>query len=256
MRSIYRSYQNTIRSLNRHGTWLPSDILELGAVGVLNKGEFERKHGLARLGISPEFEDPSDENPEGFAEVFTHASASQVKAGAEFEAEFGPLASASIGFRFEKRGDYIISVRGLQQRRIANLEYVTEEILKLDQRNEWNRSWILITEIWAAASLNVLVSQTRNSRVAFAAKGGEALTIAELSNASLAVDVAFREGEFLHVQTTNATPFFRAKKVRPRFLRNNDVENISTRGSEGSDPPELLPLHFENDLMASWTEEE
>jgi hypothetical protein len=226
---------------------MPGDILRIGEVGELRNGCFERHKSLLELGIDFREEQNSPD------EIFTHASATQrtTAVGTELRG----AVEGGLRFEFDKRGQFVLSARRVQQRRIANIDHVCNQIVRHHELGKWDPSWVVVEQVWTAEFLMVLISRSRKGGVTLSSTTGEIPGIEALSDPALDIGLVDQSGEILHERGPNKTPFFSARRLKRRLFANNTTEQISTRGLE-DDTVDVFELDFEEDLMGSWADSE
>jgi hypothetical protein len=247
--AVYRNYQTYIRRLNRTGTWMPGDVVKLGEVGKLRRGCFDRQTSLSELGIDARLEagEPS--------EVATFSSGRQLSPRLTADAGFGATAEGSVVLEFAKRGQFLLSCRGLEHQRIENIGHVNKQIIRYHELGKWDPQWVLIDQIWRADFFMVVLSRSRKAQVSLTAKAASIPSFDAISDPSLDVGVSVQSGDTWDARGSNVVPFFSGRRLKRRLFCDNETHQISTR-PEDEETIELVPLDFMDDLIGSWRADE
>jgi hypothetical protein len=245
LQPVYRNYQDEIRRLDLTATWLPGDPLMLGEVGTLRNGRFFRETTLSQLGIACRSE-------VGEPILFTRSNATQRSADGGSKAGVPSVATGEMSFEFSKKGQFALSASNLRRHRISNIGHVCDSIVRYGQLGKWQSAWVLVDQVWTADYLQVLISQSAKASIRLSVSVDRIPGLEVLSVASLTIATVSQSGDILNVRGPNLTPFFSGRKLRHRLFADNDTKPISTGGSP-DETIDVEPLHFMDDLMASWS---
>jgi hypothetical protein len=162
-----------------------------------------------------------------------------------------------MGFEFSKKGQFVLSASNLRRHRISNVGHVCDSIVRLAQLGKWKSAWVLVDQVWTADYLQVLISQSANASISLRVSVDQIPGLEALSEASLTIATVSQSGDILNVRGPNLTPFFSGRKLKSRLFGDNDTKPISTgAGGSPEETVDVEPLHFMDDLMASWSETE
>src|SRR6188768_1523866 len=152
------------KKFGRFAPWLPDTPIALGAVGVIEGGEFVRKTSLASLGVAWKASAP------GPTTVIDYASASGVTITLKAKGEVVPgssLAQAEAGARisFAKLGGVVLQAAGVRVTTLNEPDRVARAILELFARGIWEPGWVFVDEVRTAASTTILISEEKATKL-------------------------------------------------------------------------------------------
>lgn len=259
--------QELRRQFGYFATWLPSAPLKLGDVGVLHKSEFTKITSLQELGV--EFKEEADTSK---ADIEHNSKgAVSISKSADAKSENSPLgnASVSISIEFSKENAILFKANGTSSPRIANQFKIGKDIKKLYQAGEWDKNWIVVTEVVNAESGTILISSSANGKIELKASGKINAAEIDIADANMGLNTTFsKDLSTKIIAQDKLTPLFKAsrlgfRKFAPlRGTKKNEATAIDAN-SEQSDlmmNPELateqanilefeeLPLDFEEGL--------
>lgn len=202
------------RKFGRFAPWLPDVPVQLGAVGVIENGEFRRKTTLASLGIAV------TASPPGPATVLDHTSARGVTLTMKAEGQLlpdSPLAAAEAGasVSFSRVGGIVLQSSGVRARTILNAGEVARSILARFAQRAWEEDWVFVDEVRSARSTTILISEENDTRLDLRASGKVAPSV-PLSGAFV---VAAKRGSITSfVGAAGFTPLFNLSRVKKEWL--------------------------------------
>jgi hypothetical protein len=201
-------------------TWPPGALLRLGDIGTVGSGrEFIRLKSLASYGIP-------------VVPINGGGSASMQYAGGgnvEFElkaagntspfAPHVPIDSAGVGVNFKRENAVAFRADTVTYQLIDDLVKLREEIIKLIRAKRWEHNWSIVTQIATAKKTTALIGGSAGSGIELQAHGKVDGAGIELLSADAKLrTIAERDMQLAVVGLGDATPLFRAMKVRPRFF--------------------------------------
>ena len=195
-------------------TWTPGVQLELGDVGFIKDRLFTRTTSLQNLGINFKVREDKTE------ETQKHASSGSVsivfKAAGKAPALGSVLTQAEAGFTidFKKNKATVYEAAGCVAPMIDDLVAVGKRILELYQKGEWNKDWVVVTELVQARSGTVLISNSSSAKVELSAKG-TVVGMPSLADLSAEFQLAFsKDMTTVLISQTGLTPLFKARGVK------------------------------------------
>jgi hypothetical protein len=216
MASPVKLYQREMhRNMGFFATWLPSNAIELGDIGVLDGGRFRRVGSLKELGISPlEVREGTTEN------VSYSASAKRTDGGSVGARTAVPLASAELSIQFTSEGGYVFEAIAMRQMEIANRLALAATLLKAYEKGQWEAEWLLVDALYNAGSATILVSEDTTSEIVLKANAAVLpLGSLPLADPKLGLAVASSSGKIVHVvAANNVRPLYSCVKVRNPLL--------------------------------------
>ena len=234
--AIYKIYTKEIfKNLNYRPTWLPGVPMKLGTVGVIENGAFRPITSLENLNI------PYDVILDAKQDTLDYNSSTGVmitfKGAGETNEKFEAIGKASAGvlIEFSRRGAIVMQLKGVANHRIADQVSLNKELLRsvvLGNTDQWQRDWVVITEVVQAETGTIVISNTENSKLELQASGS--VKPVNLVDASANLSVA-KESQVSTkiIAESGLTPLFRGVRVKRKFLwLFNEVQQASTETPE------------------------
>lgn len=214
MADIVDYYLNEMHTkFKYYAAWLPGISLRLGDVGIINdQNQFVPKTSLKNKGIT--FEVLEDAKKDDLKYVSTGGVSISMKAAGELMAGTKVLKPADIGFVAEFGHDnaIVFQADGVVSSRIEDIDRLTDEIAAKAEKNEWKKEWVVITELIAADSSTILISNSNNARVEIKAKAD--VPGLNIASADAGLGVAFESGMHTTLVAKNGlTPLFNVAKL-------------------------------------------
>jgi hypothetical protein len=173
-------------------TWLPADRLEIGDIGVLERGRFRQLASLAELGIS--------------CKVGTGAATQNVQytstQGTKITTTGGAttaLAKAEITVEFSREGSFVFHASRLQPQHIENRAAIGEGILKAYKKGKWDKEWFLIEALHAADRATIIVSEDTSAGLVLVASADAPIASISLADPKVSINVASTRGKVVHI---------------------------------------------------------
>jgi hypothetical protein len=220
--SVYKLYAKDVyENLKYRPTWLPGSPVELGAVGVIEEGIFRPITDLKALDIP--FAEKVDSDRDAIDCASKNGVSISFKAAGETNGKFEAIAKADAGvlIEFSREGAVVLQLRDVSLNRIADQSALSRALLRSmavgDETKQWQRNWVVITEVARAGRATIVISSSGNSRLELKASGSTAP--ASLVDASAALSVA-TESEISTkvIAESGLTPLYRGFRVRHGFF--------------------------------------
>ena len=189
--------------------WLPNTHLELGDVGTLHRDRFERETSLAELGIQfrPRERDHDID--------FEYASAGNASIDVTGDAE-----PTRVAVSFRREHGVVFQATACRSTEIADRHTLGRTVLALAETGQWQRNWVVVTEVVTTGPTVVLISSENDARIDLTASLPVQLALAvPLASASAALEVVSSRGIGVKfIAHEGLTPLFRASGVRRRLF--------------------------------------
>jgi len=215
MAKLVKAYVGELfRKFQRFAPWLPDVPIQLGAVGVIEAGEFRRKTTLRALGIKV------TASPKGPAVVIDHASTKGVTVTMKAKGVLlagSPLTKADIGasVTFSDVGGVVLQASGVKAQSISNADEVGQEILERYKNQTWDDDWVFVDEVRTAEATTILISEASASRLDLRALG----KVAEKVPLSGSFSIVAKEGSVTSfIGQSGLTPLFHLSRVKKKWL--------------------------------------
>jgi len=208
--------------------WLPTANIQVGDVGTIKDGIFEKKGNLKDVGIK--FSSTTDPQTGEYEYASTNAVSIEFKAGGNAPVAGGAgAAEASIGVSFTRADAVLFQASDCRTQTISELPRITEEILAKYRRTKWPEDWVVVTDVVSSAATTVLISSGSNAHVDLAVKGNLGAGKASLANADgkLEITKSSAIGTKI-VGAKGSTPLFKASGIETYFLHDPALVNKTT----------------------------
>lgn len=246
MKAARKQYiQDLYRHFNYYPTWLPGVPLKLGDIGIIRKNEFTKISSLKNEGISFEvIEDDSkmdlDFVSEGGVSVTT-----KIAGGAKLPNS--SLAEIDTGFSIEFKGENatLFKLAGTISPHISDTIKLGKEIVKRYKNGDWNKDWVIITEVVQADSSTILVSNSNDSKIELKANAEIGTANLEITDASAEFSIAFNKDVSLKFITQqNLTPLFKVMGVKGTWPFKPQFSSKGLRGIDFMSPKKVKDVEL------------
>jgi len=218
---LAKEYQKIInKQLKYIGTWLPGIPIELGAVGILKQGTFQRVTSLSELKIK--YKTRTNTNRNGFNITSEGILITGGNTGGTM-----PKASAKISVEFQRANSLLLRTKGVVHHIISDHVTIGVAIKDLKNKGIWKQNWIVVTEVVEVESATILFSTSANNQVDLETRILEG-AIGNLNIADASLGWKMTRGKNLGVEMIaeeKMTPLFKASKIKK--ATNRAVENFA-----------------------------
>lgn len=222
-----------------HATWLPGTKLDLGDIGKMVKGTFVRISNLENKNIHFEIElDETkmdlDYSSKGSVSVSSKASGTVPSIGSVLKE-----AEAGISVEFNRENAILFKAKGTLSHAIEDQIKLGDEILKRYNSGDWNKDWIVVTEVVVADSATILISSSSKAKIELKAKAELNISSVGIASADLDVNPAFSKDLSTEmIASSGITPLFRARKVKDGWFTKPEFKHRAIRKSDVLTPNE------------------
>jgi hypothetical protein len=222
--------------LGLYPTWLPGDPITLGSFGRIERGQFVADGQLSNLGIELV---PVEQTQD---QIIKKQRGMKLNAASQTTAKAGWL-DAELGVEFEvaREHAWAFAARGMRKLEIGNIFEVRRAVLEAFKAGDWQRKWLLISELRRVDHLTVLVARSKHARGKIRAKG----QIAEPYDILLQEEASFElstEDVFSVPGIKRSTPLYGCRKLKG--LLDPGLETV--RGGFDEAPDDDLGLELAN----------
>jgi hypothetical protein len=237
MAKIYKLYTREIfDNLKYRPTWLPGTPISLGTIGLIEDGVFRPITSLRKLNIP--FEEVIDLDRDSIDYNSKTGVAITFKAAGELNQKFEAISEASAGalIEFSRVGAIILQLRGVAIHRISDQATLNKEMMRsiiIGGKDQWQRKWVVITEVINAESATIMISNSMNSKLELKASGTIAPTSLVDASANLSI-VKENQVSTKIISKSGLTPLYRGVRVKKKYLWLFDEVQVAS-----SDTPEI-----------------
>lgn len=203
--------------------WYPSIKLSLGDIGYFNNKKIFVPIGKIdgnAVDLTPVIsDDPTD---------FSHHSKHGFEYDVKLKNKTSPLVShileadAGVGMKFKREGAMFFQLDEVTHERIGDQIALARELLRLANADEWDKEWVVVTEVLRAKKFVVLVSETGAGEAELTAKADLSALGLKALTAEGGLSVVHSDGLDTQITTpadsANMTPLFRAIRVKRKFF--------------------------------------
>jgi hypothetical protein len=229
MASPVKLYQAEMhRNVGYFATWLPSDPIQLGDIGILEGGRFRRQGSLRELGIS------MAGVREGTAETMSYSASAERSTGVSAGVSaVVPVAAAEFSIRFRSEGGYVFEAIGIRNVEVENRLELAQQILGVYERGDWRKEWLVVDSIYMAESATILVSEENSSEIVLKANANAPLGTLPLADPKLGLTVTSASGKIVHlVARNNLSPLYSCMRVKDPIFGGASVAPVRGAGPD------------------------
>ena len=237
MAKIHKQYTTEIfDNLKYRPTWLPGMSICLGTVGLIEDGIFRPITSLENLKIP--FEEIIDIERDSIDYNSKTGVSITFKAAGELNPKFEAINEASAGvlIEFSRSGAIVLQLRGVANHRISDQSTLYKELMRsiiIGDKDQWQRKWVVITEVIRAESATIMISNSMNSKLELKASGTIAPTSLVDASANLSI-VKENQVSTKIISKSGLTPLYRGVRVKKKYLWLFDEVQVAS-----SDTPEI-----------------
>ncbi|MGV8915834.1 MAG: hypothetical protein ACOH1X_10355 [Kaistella sp.] len=212
-----------------HATWLPGVNLQLGDIGTMDNGVFTRNGNIKKQGISFEIrEDKTRTTLEYYSQGGVSVSQKLSGKAAPPGSVFGDI-DAGIIVEFLKDKAVLFKANNTSSPSIEDAIALGKEVLKRYEAGEWNKNYVIITEILEAETLTVLISNQANTKVELKAQANIKASHFDIADAAFKFGTEIKGGLETHIiAQEGATPLFKMMGIKKGILRPTVFEAMAT----------------------------
>jgi len=238
--SVVKQYTKEIyKKFGYYATWLPGKKIKIGDVGKLNGKVFERETNLKNLGI--DFKVVYDKNKisldyksEGSVNISPKISGQVPVAGSKLT-----NLDAGITLNFAKEKSVAFVAQGVLLHQINDLIPVKKEVLKRFATKEWEKDWVIISELAVADSATILISSKGSTTIDIKAKTDIGLDKLQLANTDAGLQLMNSMGlETNIIAEAELTPLFKVVGLKGK--------KVVTKNADGTEVQNFGEIEFED----------
>ena len=222
MKSIVKLYTAEMRKKygNVYAAWKPGSHYELGDYGVLKGYVFEYHGNIRQLGL--DFDIIADSTPSNENYRSSGVSATKIAADGGAVVLEGVNTAAGFNIEFSNQNSVLYEALNVHTNKIADVAKLGKQLIDMYESDtpgangvEWVKDYVVITEIDAADSATIIISNTRNAKIELRATANIGATNMNIADPKLGWSIATEHGlESRIVADAGATPLFKVKGIR------------------------------------------
>jgi hypothetical protein len=221
--------------------WLPTANMQVGDIGTIKDGIFEKTGNLKDLGIS--FTSQADPQTGDYEYASTNAVSIEFKAAGSAPVAGGAAkADANVGISFTRPDAVLFQASGCKTLTLSDLPKVTDAILSQYRAGKWPSDWVVVTDVVSSAATTVLISSGTNAHIDLSVTGNLGTSKASLANADAKFEITKSSAIGTRiVGAKKSTPLFKASGIKTSFFH----DPVLMKKAIGDDA-KLIPLDFIN----------
>jgi hypothetical protein len=198
MSTPVKLYQQELhKNIGYFATWLPSDALDLGDVGVFQGGRFHKVASLRELGI------PAKPGATGSPQTMNYSSTESTTIGGTATGDVAGAATAEVSVKFGRQGSFVFQAVGVRSVQLADKLETGARIVSAFERGAWKKEWLLVDSVYAADSATIIVSEDESAEIVLKASSALPLGSLPLADPKLGLTVSSTRGKLVYVIAGN-----------------------------------------------------
>jgi len=221
MSSLSKLYLSHMNAQTKYrATWDPTKQLKIGYIGKLEQGVLSIYSSLDKEGIplevATDFSDAvMDYTSHDSVTITTKLSGSVPTVGSLFAAS-----DMGFVFRFKNKEGIVFQTNNHKVHQLVNLAAIEDMVLDKYKNGNWDKDWVIITELIEAGNATIIISNSSNGTLELKVNADTVTDKLSLTNASLALSVIREEGSTLkYIAQDGLTPLYRVMGIQHPFLR-------------------------------------
>ena len=243
MASPVRTYQTQMHSnLGFYATWLPTDPVSVGDVGILEGGRFRKVTSLQELAIAPTVKRSAGQGDLQFS------STEGVKLDTSGSGKAAGVGKLEVAIQFSGEGAFLFHASGLQLQRLENRAQIAQAVLDAYRAGRWKKDWLIVESVHAADCATVIISEDSSARLLLSADLKLPTPFTSLADPRVGFEVSVNEGKmFRTLSGKKLSPLYSCLRVKDPFF--GAAEVLPVRG--GEDATRLLSRPAIDELLES-----
>lgn len=220
MTTVKQYTKELYKQFNYFATWLPGTPLKLGDIGIMNNNEFTAISNLLDEGLN--FEVDEDFTKSDLEYSSSRAVSITTKIAGTAPALNSVLSDADAGFsvEFSRENAVLFKANGTLSPRIKNQIKLGAEIIERFKKGDWDKDWVVITELITADSSTILISSSDNSKIELRAKTAVSAGNFDIANAKLNLEPTFSKDLVTRIICEqNITPLFKVSRIKSKLFQ-------------------------------------
>lgn len=206
-------------------TWDPGKPLKIGYIGKLdNFGVFTVYSSLEKESITAEIhlDDTTadmDYTSHDSVNITAKLSGKAPVAGSVFTD-----LDAGFSFDFKSSKSVVFQSSGNKTNQIVNLAAITKSILQKYKDGNWDKDWLVVTELVTAESATIIISNSSDGKLELKANANVGTSNLKLTDVSLGLSVAREKGSTLkYIAENGLTPLYRVMGIKHPLIGKDKV---------------------------------
>jgi len=214
---------------NYRATWQPSRPVKIGTYGKIIRGvfseygtikELERKTGISITLTKKDSSDVLEYTSEGSVNITT-----KLEGKASDASDLLNIEEAGFVVEFSEEDSIVFKVQGVGSEEISNKEQLEKAIIELYNKGQWDKEFVIISEVLSAKSATILISDSSNAKIEIKANGEIGAEKLDIADAALNFQVLQAQGIGVKlIATAGITPLFKLLRLKRKFWGLGEIE--------------------------------
>jgi hypothetical protein len=238
-----KTYTSQIsKRLGYCASWLPRNQIAVGDIALMENRSLERQKSIRDIGIDIEIREGNEVKDWGWTSGTTFEVNPAISAGAPVHP--GVQIGGGLTVGFTRKNGILLRMERSQEQSLERLDSLRKEMLRLHETGEWERDWVVVTQVIHAGRMIVLISERRGASADLTAAMRIGAEPASVIEAEGKIELLGSSGMNLQETGENLTPLYKALRVKPGRIRKSRIKQINRRGraraTEGADVIEVV----------------
>jgi hypothetical protein len=208
------------RKFGYYATWTPGRQLEIGDIGTLKDNVFTKLSNLTTRDIMFE-----QDKPDKTGEDLDYKSQGNVTIATKLSGCAAPAESvltnvdAGVILEFNKENSIFFRARNCKTSSIKDILSLGDNILQMYRDGEWNKHWVIITELVTAESGTVIISNSSTGKIELKANANVGAAKLDIADVKFDFSAQYSRGlETEIIASQGLTPLFKIMGIKTRFV--------------------------------------
>lgn len=240
---FYLRHMNT--KTGYRATWDPGKPLSIGAVGRLDQsGVFSVFTSLEKEGIPVELKVDDTTADQDYTSSESVTITTKLSGKAPAAGSILTEADAGFNIEFKSERSVVFQSQGNQTDQLVNLAQIKKMILQKYKEGNWDKDWVVVTELVRARSATIIIANSSNATLELKANANAGTPTLKLTDLSLGLMVAKEKGSTLkYIAQEGLTPLYRVMGIRKPWPF-GEID-VVTKGAPVTDEAELEIQDFD-----------
>lgn len=220
MSTIMQNYLHQVqKNLGYRATWEPHRPMKVGTFGKIHQGIFSAYGHIDDLDIVHTVDKLKTSNQ------LTYKSEDKGSYTLKVKGEINPLFQkistdeAGLLIIFKKDNSIVFKIQDITYFTLQNKAEIAKTLNKLSLVNQWDASYLIITETLQSEKTSILLSKKKNSEVEIKYENGENQGLLNLANIDFFGEITRSQGMSLQfTSSSHSTPLFKLSRLKAAVL--------------------------------------
>ncbi len=239
-----RFYANqTYKQLNKiyRPTWMPNEVVEVGDIGLLQRGVFRRLASFEdQVGDPIAINDDPNSSP--FDVTYSKATKIVFKAAGQTKDDLPniPTAKAGFGVEFSRSGAFTVRAAASFEPSVSNIIALQQRVVELFEEGKWDKNWVVVVKKVSCPAATILISKSKTSKLEFSVSGDVPASGVVLGSADISFQLEASSNTALSLlEARDVTPFVQLMTLGQQIFHGL---NLEAKAADGDAGPPLSPM--------------